>query len=137
MSLSGTGSNGTGTLGVYENDSHRSAGIDYEGPPVDHSGLVQRRDIELDELPSTPTSYSNPLAYPQESAFTDYPEGAKHAWSVVFRSWWAMTVTFGVSNTTGFMRAYLKNDQLKEYTQSVISWIFGAFTSYACLVVFK
>lgn len=129
------------TPGAYEGESYLSVGVGYGGPLNDHSGLVQRAEnaaIELQELPvdrSEEDSFANrskAIEDPKQSAFTDYPEGGLQAWAVVFGSWCAMTVTFGVSNTTGFLQAYLKSNQLKDYTESEASWIFSTYY-FLCL----
>lgn len=62
-----------------------------------------------------------------EGHFKDFPEGGLEAWLVVFGSWCAMTATFGITNTTGFLQAYLAENQLKDYSESDISWIFSVY----------
>lgn len=54
-----------------------------------------------------------------------YPEGGAQAWLVTFGSFCAMFGAFGLLNTVGTLQAYLAENQLKDYTQASISWIFS------------
>ncbi|ANB12530.1 Mch4p [Sugiyamaella lignohabitans] len=57
----------------------------------------------------------------------DFPEGGVRAWLVVFGSWAAMTSTFGIVNTSGYLQAWLSEHQLQHMSQSQISWIFSIY----------
>lgn len=56
-----------------------------------------------------------------------FPEGGWKAWGVVFGAWCAMTSSFGVINAAGFIQAYLTQHQLKDKSESEVSWIFSIF----------
>ncbi|KAK9385328.1 major facilitator superfamily domain-containing protein [Lipomyces mesembrius] len=58
----------------------------------------------------------------------DYPDGGIKAWSVVFGSWCAMLGSFGIWNSVGVFQAYLSENQLSQYTEGDISWIFSVFS---------
>lgn len=57
----------------------------------------------------------------------DYPEGGLEAWLVVFGSWCSWTATFGITNTIGYLQAWLSTNQLVHRSESEISWIFSIF----------
>lgn len=58
---------------------------------------------------------------------TEYPEGGWKAWSVVVGAWCAMIPCMGILNTLGVLHAWLSTHQLKEYSESSVGWIFGAY----------
>lgn len=61
-----------------------------------------------------------------------YPEGGREAWLVVFGSFCAMVSAFGIMNTLGTFQTHLESNQLRDYSEGQIGWIFGvyAFTSF-------
>ncbi|KAK3674076.1 hypothetical protein LTR78_005923 [Recurvomyces mirabilis] len=63
-----------------------------------------------------------------------YPEGGLQAWLVVFGSFAGMTAGFGLMNTIGVYQAYVAENQLSEYSESTIGWIFSlyVFLSFFC-----
>lgn len=56
-----------------------------------------------------------------------YPEGGREAWLVVFGSFCAMVACFGIMNTIGTIQTYLASNQLKNYSEGQIGWIFGVY----------
>lgn len=64
----------------------------------------------------------------------DYPEGGLRAWLVVLGSFLGMTASFGYMNTIGVYHAYVSRNQLAEYDESTIGWIFSVyiFLSFGC-----
>jgi hypothetical protein len=56
-----------------------------------------------------------------------YPEGGLRAWLVVLGSFCGMLAAFGFMNTIGVFQAYLSNNQLKEFNESTIGWIFSVY----------
>lgn len=60
----------------------------------------------------------------------DFPDGGWQAWSVVLGSWCGMVPSFGLLNSIGVLQAWLANNQLKQYSESSIGWIFGVFTFF-------
>ncbi|CAN6647683.1 probable transporter Mch4p [Trichomonascus vanleenenianus] len=87
---------------------------------------------------SMPPPPAKPLA-PIESASGEngseldegegFPEGGLRAWLVSFGAWCAMTMTFGMVNTAGFLQAWITEHQLKGISQSKISWMFSIYAS--------
>jgi hypothetical protein len=61
---------------------------------------------------------------------TPYPEGGLRAWLVVLGSFCGMLASFGFMNTIGVFQTYLSNNQLKEYNDSTIGWIFSVYGKY-------
>ncbi|EAS33481.3 MFS monocarboxylate transporter [Coccidioides immitis RS] len=57
-----------------------------------------------------------------------YPEGGREAYVVVIGSFFALFGSLGLSNTIGTFQAWISVHQLKDYSQSSISWIFGTYT---------
>ncbi|KAF2196345.1 MFS general substrate transporter [Delitschia confertaspora ATCC 74209] len=62
---------------------------------------------------------------------TSYPEGGLQAWLVVLGSFCASVVAFGMMNTVGVFQSYLGENQLKEYNESTIGWIFSVYVFLA------
>lgn len=58
---------------------------------------------------------------------TKYPEGGLQAWSVVLGAWCAMVPSMGLLNSLGILHAWISTHQLKDYSESSIGWIFGAY----------
>ncbi|PLB53503.1 oxalate/formate antiporter [Aspergillus steynii IBT 23096] len=56
-----------------------------------------------------------------------YPEGGLRAWLVVLGSWCAMIPSMGLLNSLGILHAWTSSHQLKDYSESSIGWIFGAY----------
>jgi nitrate/nitrite transporter NarK len=54
-----------------------------------------------------------------------YPEGGLASWLTVFGAWCAMTGGLGLLNTVASLQTYLASNQLKEYSESTVSWIFS------------
>lgn len=57
----------------------------------------------------------------------EYPEGGLQAWSVVLGAWCAMVPSMGLLNSLGILQAWTSSHQLKDYSESSIGWIFGAY----------
>ena len=58
-----------------------------------------------------------------------YPEGGFKAWLVVFGSFCGMVAGFGYMNLIATYQAYISHNQLSEYGDSAVGWIFSV---YAC-----
>ena len=67
------------------------------------------------------------LAPEQSRKDDEYPEGGLQAWSVVFGAWCAMIPSMGLLNSLGILHAWTSAHQLKDYSESSIGWIFGAY----------
>ncbi|CAI7628510.1 unnamed protein product [Penicillium manginii] len=63
----------------------------------------------------------------------DYPEGGLKAWSVVLGAWCAMVPSMGLLNSLGALQAWTSTHQLKDYSESSIGWIYGAYTFFLFL----
>ena len=55
----------------------------------------------------------------------DFPEGGLRAWLVVFGSFCAMFMVFGIVNSTGAFQDYFSSNQLRSYSSGQIGWIFS------------
>ncbi|PIG89933.1 monocarboxylate transporter [Aspergillus arachidicola] len=58
----------------------------------------------------------------QDTTHSDFPEGGRQAWLVVFGAWCALFCTFGLATCIGVFLEYYKNGPLDKYTASQISW---------------
>lgn len=62
---------------------------------------------------------------PPEDDDDYFPEGGVQAWLVVFGSFSAMFMMFGIINSTGSLQAYLISNQLRENPPEQVAWIFS------------
>lgn len=69
-----------------------------------------------------PTSETSCLSTDEE-----YPEGGLRAWMVVFGAWCAMVPSMGLLNSLGILHAWTSIHQLRDYSESSIGWIYGAY----------
>jgi hypothetical protein len=60
---------------------------------------------------------------------TWYPEGGFKAWSVVFGSWCVLLSALGIMNTLASFQSYLFRNQLSEYSEGQIGWIFSVYAA--------
>ncbi|KAI9806405.1 MAG: hypothetical protein M1833_003592 [Piccolia ochrophora] len=86
--------------------------------------------------PEEKRSNSNHTPSPSapEDEETAYPEGGLKAWSVVFGSFCGQLTGFGVMNTIGIFQAHISANQLKDYSEGQVGWIFSlyVFLSFFC-----
>lgn len=63
-----------------------------------------------------------------------YPEGGATAWLVVLGAWCAMIPAMGLLNTLAILQALVSENELPNYSESTIGWIFScyAFFLYIC-----
>lgn len=81
-----------------------------------------------DRLAQEEKERSSPTIEDTSSSDDDYyPEGGWKAWSVVFGAWCAMIPSMGLLNSLGILHAWTSTHQLKDYSESSIGWIFGAY----------
>lgn len=71
---------------------------------------------------------SGRLQHLEKETYNDFPEGGWEAWGVVLGSWCAMTASMGISNSIGYLQAWLSTNQLSNYTEAQVSWIFSVFS---------
>lgn len=79
------------------------------------------------ETPGSTASETPGCVEVAENADSGYPEGGLAAWSVVVGAWCAMIPSMGLLNSLGILHAWTRNHQLKDYSESSIGWIFGAY----------
>ncbi|KAK7426837.1 hypothetical protein QQZ08_006738 [Neonectria magnoliae] len=60
-----------------------------------------------------------------------YPEGGLQAWSVVAGSWFALFASLGLMNTLGTFQAYVLDNQLRDYSEGTVGWVFSIYTFLA------
>ncbi|KAI5803335.1 major facilitator superfamily domain-containing protein [Peziza echinospora] len=70
----------------------------------------------------------------EEEEEGEFPEGGLKAWSVVLGSFLFLFGGLGVMNTMGIFHSHLYENDLKNYTESAIGWIFGthSFLAFLC-----
>lgn len=63
-----------------------------------------------------------------------YPEGGLQAWLVVFGSWCGLLASIGMTNIMASFQTYISKNQLSDYDESTIGWIFSlyAFLAFFC-----
>lgn len=86
--------------------------LDQEAPHA--KGRIENSTTLFEELQASPDN-------------DDYPEGGWKAWSVVLGAWCAMIPSMGLLNSLGILHAWTSTHQLKDYSESSIGWIFGAY----------
>ncbi|KAB8336703.1 hypothetical protein FH972_021013 [Carpinus fangiana] len=97
----------------------------------DHSsqGNGQNKPKTEDGLPAGPL-VETVLGTPQEDSTLedhddDFPEGGARAWLVVFGSFCALFMVFGIVNSTAVFQEYLVSNQLRDYSSAQTGWIFS------------
>ena len=72
---------------------------------------------------------------PEPSSPSDnaYPEGGRKAWLAVLGAWCALVPSAGFLNTLGALQAWTSSHQLKDYSESSIGWIYGAYGFFVYL----
>lgn len=81
----------------------------------------------LHGIPSSPAQSTRALTIiPDENV---YPEGGLQAWLVVFGCWCSLLAALGVMNTLGAFQANVHRNQLKDYTEGQIGWIFSVYSA--------
>lgn len=86
---------------------------------------VLSESVSHREEPSSSEKHGEISPPPSEEQF--YPEGGREAWSVVFGSFCGMVAGFGTMNTIGTFQTYLAANQLRNYSEGQIGWIFGVY----------
>jgi MFS family permease len=110
-----------------------------------HAGVdnIQEKDVEtqpissgtarppLSRAPSSQWQAGPPASIYSAGEDVGYPEGGLRAWLVVFGSFCGMLASFGFMNTIGVFQTYLTQNQLKDYPESTIGWIFSFYVFLA------
>lgn len=103
----------------------------YQGISTGHDSLGG--ECNLSRTQSTHPADPDGLAHLGSRMSTDpqgntYPEGGLEAYLVVLGGGLALFGSLGLVNAIGTFQAYISSHQLKDHTQSSISWIFGVYT---------
>lgn len=102
--------------------SHHEFEAELEGQQAAELGLSPQSSNETIGNNYTTTEKDAMFA---EDAGIEFPEGGLEAWKVVFGSFMGLTSVFGLENVSGVIESYIAENQLSEYKQSTIGWIFS------------
>ena len=128
----------------HKEASHAPGGLDQDGhdengtsnpacPSVPRAHTSQTiMEAHTKESPSpasstVPITRSSTVDIESNHEAVQYPEGSLEAWSVVFGSFCGMLAAFGLMNAVGVYQTYLSTNQLSDYDESTIAWIFGLY----------
>jgi hypothetical protein len=78
----------------------------------------------------------SPLYYEKTNLEVYYPEGGLQAWLVVLGSWCGLLASIGMTNIMGSFQKHISENQLSDYDESTIGWIFSlyAFLAFFCSI---
>ncbi|KAI1391980.1 MFS general substrate transporter [Hypoxylon trugodes] len=62
-----------------------------------------------------------------------YPEGGLQAWLVVLGSWCGLLASLGLMNSIATLQTYIATNQLSDYDEGTIGWIFSLYTALCFL----
>ena len=99
-------------------------GLSFHDP---EKGVISRS--VLPTASPSPSQSTHALTLRDDENF--YPEGGLQAWLVVFGSLCSLLAALGVMNTFGSFQAYVSRNQLKDYSEGAIGWIFSVYASLA------
>jgi hypothetical protein len=104
--------------------------ISREAPPAQEK--TETNDASSGENPHRTNSKTPGMAVLDSK--DDFPEGGLKAWSVVVGGFCGSFSVFALINSTGVLLEYLQTHQLRDYSSSQISWIFGVelFLTFFC-----
>ena len=86
----------------------------------DQTAISRPSSIAAEERAGNPSGHRN-----NGDEDDDFPEGGLQAWLVVFGSFCALFIVFGIVNSTGAFNDYLSSNQLRGYSSSQVGWIFS------------
>ena len=100
-----------------------------------HSRSDERALSTKDSQPNL-DGYKTPPTPPSEygdavDAVDAYPEGGPRAWLVVLGSFCGLVVSMGVMNSIGVYHAFVAHNQLRDYPESAIGWIFSVYIFFS------
>jgi hypothetical protein len=109
--------------------------------PVQPLATTGDAEKSLERRTADQTATTGEAAEGGDDSDTDrntYPEGGLRAWSVVFGAWCGLVACFGLMNSIGAFQAYISEEQLKDYSDGDIGWIFSVyvFLAFFCGVLF-
>ncbi|ATY64058.1 Major facilitator superfamily general substrate transporter [Cordyceps militaris] len=80
------------------------------------SEKAAHKDHDVERAPPAPSPAPGPSP-------SDFPDGGREAWLVVFGGWCALFCTFGLVNCVGVFQQYYVTHTLSQYSASTVSWI--------------
>jgi hypothetical protein len=81
--------------------------------------------IPLQTMSSTPAILAQAGPDADHEEFHAYPESGIQAWMVVLGAWCAMVPPLGLVNSMGALHAWIGQNQLENYSESAVGWIFS------------
>lgn len=130
-----------GIIAPHHEGDHTAAAI--LAHPDGHDGNSARSSLNTDRDPekggndtgpctphgvaSSPAQSTRALTIIEDENF--YPEGGLEAWLVVFGCWCSLLAALGVMNTLASFQANIHRNQLKDYTEGQIGWIFSVYAA--------
>lgn len=130
-----------GTIAPHHEGDHTAAAI--LAHPDGHVSNSTRSSLNTDRDPekegndtgpstphgiaSSPAQSTRALTIIEDENF--YPEGGLEAWLVVFGCWCSLLAALGVMNTLASFQANIHRNQLKDYTEGQIGWIFSVYAA--------
>lgn len=124
---------------VSANDNEKNASIDVADQGF-RPGTEDQNDVEKaikcqanEENPTNLHSTTSSILHRKDDD-VEYPEGGLEAWLCVLGSWCGFVSSIGIANTLGSFQAYLSANQLKDYSDGTIGWIFSiyGFLAFFC-----
>ncbi|KPM45067.1 hypothetical protein AK830_g1487 [Neonectria ditissima] len=120
-------------------DCHQVTSRALHDGPIDADNFDDTADISPDTRPSYGPGHGNGTVDLEKRATVvsnasfeeTYPEGGFKAWSVVAGSWFALFASLGLMNTLGTFQAYVLENQLKDYSEGTVGWVFSIYTFLA------
>ena len=106
------------TLAKYENRHGNRKMSDFMEKDGNPSTPAPSGTVDAEESANNRTSDSS-------DDDEDFPEGGLRAWLVVFGSFCALFMVFGIVNSTGAFQDYFSANQLRDYSSGQIGWIFS------------
>ncbi len=91
--------------------SHSSSSSSLERRPVSPFPRSSSSSTTTEQPPKSPPSPS------------DFPDGGREAWLVIFGGWCALFCTFGLINCVGVFQEYYVTHTLRDHSASTVSWI--------------
>jgi hypothetical protein len=107
------------------NKSNNSGNNDYFDPGSGSSNTVPP---PLFVVPSNADHEPGRDAASSAGDGESYPEGGLRAWLVVLGTWLALLSSLGLMNTLATFQTYLTENQLRDYDEGTVGWIFSLYT---------
>ncbi|KAF2751333.1 MFS monocarboxylate transporter-like protein [Sporormia fimetaria CBS 119925] len=109
--------------------------VEFSIPPSDPPDQIIKRcpshRTQGDAVPEEKSGDEESQSMASNDNEVSYPEGGLQAWLVVIGGFAASVVGFGIMNTVGIFNDYLKQNDLKDYPESTVGWIFSIYVFLA------